>query len=156
MTNPEERIRELGLELPLPSPSIGSYLKVVRSGNVLHLSGHGPVKDGVVQYKGKVGHDLSLDEGAAAAWLSCLNCLGTIRGELGTLDGVTRVVKVLGFVNSAPGFTDQAKVLNGASDLLVAVFGDRGRHARSAIGAAELPVNVAVSIEMIVEFAPEL
>ena len=153
--NPEERIRELGLEVPQPSPSIGTYLKSVRSGNLLHLSGHGPVKDGAVQYKGKVGQDLSLDEGYAAARLACLNCLGTIRGELGTLDRVARVVKVLGFVNSAPGFTDQAKALNGASDLLVDVFGERGRHARSAIGAAELPVNVAVSVEMIVEFVSE-
>lgn len=149
--NAEERMKEMGLSLPMSSPPIGSYLKAVRSGNLLHLSGHGPVKDGALQYRGKVGQDLSLDEGYAAARLACMNCLATIRAELGSLDRVTRVVKVLGFVNSAPGFTDQAKVLNGASDLLVDIFGDQGRHARSAIGAAELPANVAISVEMIVE-----
>lgn len=149
--NPEERLKEMGLELPAVSPSIGAYVKAVRSGSLLHLAGHGPVKDGMVQFAGKVGQDLSVDEGFAAARLACLNCLGTISGELNGLNRVKRVVKVVGFVNSAPGFTDQARVLNGASELLLEIFGERGRHARSAVGAVELPIDVAISIEMIVE-----
>jgi enamine deaminase RidA (YjgF/YER057c/UK114 family) len=149
----ENRIKELGLELPTPTPPMGAYLKAVRSGNLLFLSGHGPQKDGMIQYRGKVGKDLALEEGCAAARLVALNCLSTIRAELGSLNRLHRVVKVLGFVNSAPGFTDHPKVINGASELLIEVFGENGRHARSAVGMAELPGNIAVEIEMIVEIA---
>lgn len=149
----ETRSKELGLAFPRPAAPIGAYLKAVRSGNLLYLSGHGPHMDGAVQYRGKVGQDLSLEEGYAAARLTALNCLASIRAELGSLDRVRRVVKVLGFVNSAPGFTDQPKVINGASELLIDLFGDQGRHARSAVGVAELPGNIAVEIEMIIEIA---
>ncbi len=151
--NPENRVKELGLELPQPAAPAGAYVKAVRTGALLFLSGHGPHRDGVVAYRGKVGRDLSLEEGYAAARLTMLNCLSTIRTELGSLDRVRRVVKVLGFVNSAPGFFDQPKVINGGSELLVEVFGDSGKHARSAVGIAELPGNIAVEIEMIVEIA---
>ena len=149
----ENRLTELGIDLPKVAAPLGAYLKAVRSGNLLFLSGHGPHKDGVVQFKGKVGHNISLEEGYAAARLTMLNCLTTIRNELGTLDRVRRVVKVLGFVNSAPGFTDQPKVINGGSELLIDLFGEAGKHARSAVGMAELPGNIAVEIEMIVEIA---
>jgi enamine deaminase RidA (YjgF/YER057c/UK114 family) len=147
----ESQFQKLGLELLKPTPAAGAYLKAVRSGNLLFVSGHGPHKDGVVQYRGKVGKDLSLEEGYAAARLTMLNCLATLRAELGSFNRVRRVVKVLGFVNSAPGFTDQPKVINGGSELLIELFGDQGRHARSAVGLAELPNNIAVEIEMIVE-----
>jgi enamine deaminase RidA (YjgF/YER057c/UK114 family) len=149
----DDRARELRLELPAPAPAIGAYLKAVQSGNLLFLSGHGPHKDGVLQYRGKIGKDLTLEEGYAAARLTMLNCLSSIRVALGSLNRVRRVVKVLGFVNSAPGFTDQPKVINGGSDLLIELFGENGRHARSAIGVAELPSDIAVEIEMIVEVA---
>jgi len=147
----ETQIKELGLKLPVQAAPLGAYLKAVRVANLLFLSGHGPHNDGVLMYRGKVGKDISLDEGYAAAKLTMLNCLSTIRVELGSLDKVRRVVKVLGFVNSAPGFTDQPKVINGGSELLNAVYGEMGKHARSAIGVAELPGNMAVEIEMIVE-----
>jgi enamine deaminase RidA (YjgF/YER057c/UK114 family) len=149
----DDRARELGLDLPAPAPAIGAYLKAVQSGNLLFLSGHGPHKDGVLQYRGKVGKDLTREEGYAAARLTMLNCLSSIRVALGSLSRVRRVVKVLGFVNSAPGFTDQPKVINGGSDLLIELFGENGRHARSAIGVAELPSDIAVEIEMIVKVA---
>jgi enamine deaminase RidA (YjgF/YER057c/UK114 family) len=151
--NYDSRATELGLELPAPAPAIGAYLKAVQSGNLLFLSGHGPHKDGAIQYRGKIGKDLTLEEGYAAARLTMLNCLSSIRVALGTLNRVRRVVKVLGFVNSAPGFVDQPKVINGGSDLLIELFGENGRHARSAIGVAELPSDIAVEIEMIVEIA---
>lgn len=149
----ENRAQELGLALPTPTPPVGNYLKAVQVGNLLFLSGHGPHKDGVPQYRGKVGKDLSLDEGYAAARLTMLNCIASVRMALGSLNRVRRVVKVLGFVNCASGFTDEPKVINGGSDLLVELFAENGRHARSAIGVAELPGNIAVEIEMIVEVA---
>jgi enamine deaminase RidA (YjgF/YER057c/UK114 family) len=111
------------------------------------------MKDGVPQYVGKVGRDLGLDQGYAAARLTALNLLATIRAELGSLDRVARVVKVVGFVNSASGFSDQPKVINGASELFQEVFGEAGRHARSAVGVTELPMNIAVEVEAIVEVA---
>lgn len=148
----DNRAKELGLELPTPTPPLGAYLKAVHSGNcLLFLSGHGPHKDGAIQYRGKVGKDLILQEGCTAARLTMLNCLSSIRVALGNLNRLRRVVEVLGFVNSAPGFTDQPKVINGGSDLLIELFGENGRHARSAIGVAELPTDIAVEIEMIVE-----
>lgn len=148
----EERIRSLGLTLPAAPSPMANYLGAVRAGSLLFVSGHGPrAADGSNPYIGKVGSDLSLEQGYEAARLVCLNCLGTIKAHLGDLDKVKRVVKLLGFVNSAPGFEQQPKVINGASDLLVEIFGDRGRHARSAVGMAELPAGIAVEIEMIVE-----
>jgi len=132
---------------------MAAYVRAVRSGNLLFVSGHGPMKDGVPQYVGKVGRDLGLDQGYAAARLTALNLLATIRAELGSLDRVARVVKVVGFVNSASGFSDQPKVINGASELFQEVFGEAGRHARSAVGVTELPMNIAVEVEAIVEVA---
>jgi enamine deaminase RidA (YjgF/YER057c/UK114 family) len=148
----EARIKELGLSLPQPPKPGGNYVPGVRVGNLLFLSGHGPGRaDGAPSARGKVGRDLSLEDGYKAAREVGINLLGTARALLGSLDKVKRVVKVLGMVNSAEGFGDQPKVINGFSDLMVEVFGENGRHARSAVGMAELPSGIPVEIEMILE-----
>ena len=148
----EARIKELNLTLPQPPKPLGTYVPGVRVGNLLFLSGHGPSRvDGVPAMRGKVGRDLSLEDGYKAAREVGINLLGTARALLGSLDKVKRVVKVLGMVNSAEGFGDQPKVINGFSDLMVEVFGENGRHARSAVGMAELPSGIPVEIEMILE-----
>lgn len=149
----ETRLKQLGIELPsLPTP-MANYVRAVRVGNLLFLSGHGPQKNGQLTFLGKVGRDLSVEEGQQAARLVGLNLLASTRGALGSLDRVKRIVKVLGMVNSADGFGDQPKVINGFSDLMVEVFGEAGRHARSAVGMAALPMGIAVEIEMIAEVA---
>lgn len=148
----EARIKELGLSLPQPPKPGGNYIPGVRVGNLLYLSGHGPSRvDGVPAARGKVGRDLSVEEAYKVAREVGINLLGTTRSLLGSLDKVKRVVKVLGMVNSAEGFGDQPKVINGFSDLMVEVFGENGRHARSAVGMAELPSSIPVEIEMILE-----
>jgi enamine deaminase RidA (YjgF/YER057c/UK114 family) len=148
----EARIKELGLSLPQPPKPGGNYIPGVRVGNLLYLSGHGPSRvDGVPAARGKVGRDLSIEEAYKVAREVGINLLGTARSLLGSLDKVKRVVKVLGMVNSAEGFGDQPKVINGFSDLMVEVFGENGRHARSAVGMAELPSSIPVEIEMILE-----
>jgi enamine deaminase RidA (YjgF/YER057c/UK114 family) len=148
----EVRIKELGLSLPQPPKPGGNYIPGVRVGNLLYLSGHGPSRvDGVPAARGKVGRDLSVEEAYKVAREVGINLLGTARSLLGSLDKVKRVVKVLGMVNSAEGFGDQPKVINGFSDLMVEVFGENGRHARSAVGMAELPSSIPVEIEMILE-----
>jgi enamine deaminase RidA (YjgF/YER057c/UK114 family) len=148
----EARIKELGLSLPQPPKPGGNYVPGVRVGNLLFLSGHGPGRaDGAPSARGKVGRDLSLEDGYKTAREVGINLLGTARALLGSLDKVKRVVKVLGMVNSAEGFGDQPKVINGFSDLMDEVFGENGRHARSAVGMAELPSGIPVEIEMILE-----
>ncbi len=149
--NAESRIIELGIDLPEPAVPVGSYVTSVQCGNLLYLAGHLPAaSEG--SWAGKVGSDYTAAEGASAARAVAINCLATIRTELGSLDRVRRVVKVLGFVNSAPGFSAQPTVINGFSDLMAEVFGDVGRHARSAVGANELPLDTPVEVEMIVAF----
>lgn len=147
----EERLRTLGLELPEISEPVGNYLPAIRTGSLLFLAGHGPVRSDGTMVQGKVGRDLDLPAAKEAARLVALALLATIRRELGSLDAVSRLVKVLGMVNCAPGFNRTPAVIDGCSDLLVQVFGDRGRHARSAVGMAELPFNIAVEIELIAE-----
>ncbi len=147
--NYEEKIKTLGLELPEPPKPVATYVPAVRTGNLLFLSGVLPMSNGKLAFVGKLGRELSLTEGAEAAKLAILNALAIAKQELGSLDRITRVVKVVGHVASAEGFTDQPQVLNGASDLLVAIFGEAGRHARVATGAAELPRRAAVEIEVI-------
>jgi len=148
----EARIKELGLTLPQPPKPLGNYVPGVRVGNLLFLSGHGPVRvNGVPTARGKVGRDLSIEDGYKVAREVGINLLGSAKTLLGSLDKVKRVVKVLGMVNSAEGFGDQPKVINGFSDLMVEVFGENGRHARSAVGMAELPMGIPVEIEMILE-----
>jgi enamine deaminase RidA (YjgF/YER057c/UK114 family) len=146
----EARLRELGIELPEVMPPAGSYVPAVRTGNLIFVSGQGPmgVGDPIV---GKVGGDLTLEQGVEAARIAGLNLLAVLRAEIGSLDRVTRVVKLLGMVNCAPGFNHTPAVINGCSDLLVEVFGDTGRHARSAVGMAELPFDIAVEVELVAE-----
>ena len=145
----EENLKTKKITLPSPPTPIANYVTSVRVGNLLYLSGHGPTAGTPA---GKVGKDLTIEQGIQAARATGLNLLATTRAALGSLDKVKRVVKVLGMVNSAPGFTEQPRVINGFSDLMVEVFGEAiGKHARSAVGMAELPQNIAVEIEMILE-----
>jgi len=146
----EQRLKELGLELPAPPKPVATYVSAVRVGDLLFLSGVLPSRDGQLTMTGKVGHAISLEQGVEAARLALLNALAILRSEVGSLDRVKRIVKMVGYIASAPGFSDQPLVLNGASDLLVAIFGEAGRHARVAVGAAELPRQAPVEIELIV------
>ncbi|MGZ8366355.1 MAG: RidA family protein [Nitrospira sp.] len=147
----EQKLTQLGLELPAPPKPVANYVPVVRTGDLLFLSGVLPSRDGQLIMTGKLGQNLSIDQGREAARVAVLNGLSIIRQEAGSLDRVKRIVKMVGHIASAPGFTDQPQVLNGASDLLVSLFGDAGRHARVAVGAAELPRQAPVEIELIVE-----
>lgn len=149
----EARLKDKNITLPQPPRPMANYVTAVRTGNLLFLSGHGPLRpEGKPSMTGKVGKDLSIEQGYQAARETGLNLLATTRAALGSLDRVKRVVKVLGMVNSADGFGDQPKVINGFSDLMVEVFGEEiGRHARSAVGMAGLPVGIPVEIEMVLE-----
>ena len=147
----EAKIEELGLTLPTPGTPLGNYVPGVRTGNLVFLSGVGPGQLGDQQWSGKVGRDYTTEEAYQAARGCALNLLGNLKSVIGDLDKVTRVVKVLGMVNADPEFTSPPAVINGCSDLLVEVFGERGRHARSAVGMAALPNAIPVEIEMIVE-----
>jgi enamine deaminase RidA (YjgF/YER057c/UK114 family) len=147
----EARLKELNITLPTPPTPPANYVGAVRTGNLLFLSGHGPMRLDDKSARGKLGRELTVEQGYAAAREVGLNLLATTRATLGSLDRVKRVVKVLGMVNSADGFGDQPKVINGFSDLMVEVFGDAGKHARSAVGMAGLPVNIPVEIEMVLE-----
>lgn len=147
----ERRLAEIGLKLPPAPSSLANYVGAVVAGKLVFVSGHGPVDDGELTYRGKLGRDFTTAQGYDAARLVMLNCLATLKGAIGSLDRVRRVVKLLGMVNGMPEFTDQPQVINGASDLLISIFGDRGRHARSAVGMGSLPFGIAVEIEMVVE-----
>lgn len=153
MADIEARLEELGVKLPdQPPPPIANYVPGVRVGNLIFLSGLGPAEreDGTTP-SGKVGRDLTQEEGYEAARLTGINILARMRGEAGSLDNVKRVVKLLGMVNCDPEFNQQPAVINGCSDLFVEVFGDAGRHARSAVGMASLPNDIPVEIEVIIE-----
>lgn len=149
----EDKLRALGLTLPAPPKPVANYVPAVRVGNLLFLSGVLPSRDGQLIMTGKLGQTVSTEQGVEAARAAVLNGLSIIQHEAGSLDRVKRIVKMVGHVASAPGFTDQPQVLNGASDLLVSLFGAAGRHARVAVGAAELPRQAPVEIELIVELA---
>lgn len=144
----EARLAELGLELPTPYEPFANYVRAVRSGNLVFLGGHAECEDYTT---GKVGADRTVEEAYQAARGTALCMLGTLKAEIGDLDKVVRIVRLVGMVNATDDFTQHSQVVNGASDLLVDVFGDRGRHARAAVGVASLPVNLTVEIEMIVE-----
>jgi enamine deaminase RidA (YjgF/YER057c/UK114 family) len=148
---PEQKLQSLGIVLPAPTNPVANYVKFVRTGNLIFLSGHGPANADGKYTTGKLGKELSIEEGYNAAKLTGINLLSTLKAAVGDLSKVKRIVKVLGMVNSTEQFTDQPKVINGFSDLMVAIFGDKGKHARSAVGMASLPMNMAVEIEMIVE-----
>ncbi|MGO9341674.1 MAG: RidA family protein [Acidimicrobiales bacterium] len=143
-----ERLEELGIVLPRVFPPAGNYLGCVVQDDLVYVGGHGPI-DGERLVRGKVGADLTLDEAHQAARLTALSILATLRAELGDLDRILRIVKVFGMVNVAPGFNQTPAVIDGCSDLLVEVFGEAGRHTRSAVGLAELPFDIAVEIELI-------
>ena len=153
-TDPEARLKELGIVLPAPGAPVANYVNAVRTGNLLFLAGKGPTGPDGKDVVGKLGKDLTVDQGYQAARLVAIAHLAVLKAELGDLKKVRRVVKVLGMVNSDPAFTQQPAVVNGYSDLLVAVFGDKGKHARSAVGMATLPNGIAVEVEMIVEIEP--
>jgi enamine deaminase RidA (YjgF/YER057c/UK114 family) len=148
---PEDKIAELGLTLPPPTPPVAAYVPAVRTGSLVFISGQGPVRDGKIAYTGKVGSDVTLEDAVEAARLTCLSGLAALKAEVGELSKVSRVVKLTVFVNSAPGFDQQPLVGNGASELLQEIFGEAGRHARSAVGMAELPFGMSVEIEFIFE-----
>jgi enamine deaminase RidA (YjgF/YER057c/UK114 family) len=149
----EARLKELNITLPAPATPMANYVGAVRVGNLLFVSGHGPVRtDGKPSARGKVGRELSVEQGYQVAREVGLSLMSTVRQALGSLDRVKRVVKVLGMVNSADGFGEQPRVMNGFSDLMVELFGESiGKHARSAVGMAELPLGIPVEIEMILE-----
>ena len=154
-TGAEARLQSLGIVLPAPPRPAANYVTATRSGRLVFLAGQGPIVDGQVVYKGRVGTELSEDEGYQAARLTILNSLAILREHAGSLDRVTRILKLLAWVQCEHGFQRQHLVLNGASDLLVEVFGERGRHARSAVSAHDLPFGIAVEIEMVAELDSE-
>jgi enamine deaminase RidA (YjgF/YER057c/UK114 family) len=149
--NPEERIKQLNIQLIPVVPPIANYVKQVQVGNLVYLSGHGPDKPGGGQMFGHLGKDVTIEEGQLAARLTGISMISTLKAHIGDLNRVKRIVKVLGLVNSEPNFTQQPQVMNGFSNLMVEIFGERGKHARSALGVAALPNNISVEIEMIVE-----
>lgn len=147
----EDKLASLGIKLPSPPAPAGSYVPVVISHNLAFVAGQIPTEAGQVKFKGKVGRDLSIEAGQQAARLCTVNALAQLKSALGSLDKIKRVIKVTGFVNCDLTFTDQPKVINGASDLLVQVFGEAGKHARAAVGVSSLPMDSAVEVEFIVE-----
>lgn len=149
--NPEAKLKELKIELPATGKPLANYVHVVRSGNLLFLAGKGPSRPDGSYITGKVGTDLTIGQGREAARLTAINQLSVLKSELGDLNKVKRIVKVLGMVNCDGNFKDHPKVINGFSDLLVEIFGEKGKHARSAVGMCSLPNNMAVEIELIVE-----
>lgn len=150
---PEGRMKAAGIQLPPAQKAVANYVPTVRTGNLVFVAGQGPLVDGKPTITGKVGADVTEQQAYEAAKATILNSLAAVRAEIGSLDRVKRIVKLTGWVNSAPGFTRQPFVINGASDLLVQIFGDAGRHARTAVSANELPFDIPVEIEIIVEVA---
>lgn len=145
----EEKIIELGFSVPEAPKPLASYIPAVIMNNIIMTAGQIPMVKGELKYKGKVGKDITEEEGQKAAEICLLNCLGAVKSVIGDLDKIERIIKLTVFVNSAEGFTAQPKVANGASELCVKIFGEEGKHVRSAVGVNELPLNAAVEIEMI-------
>jgi len=148
---PSEKLAELGLTLPAVAAPVGSYVPAKQSGHHIYTSGQLPFRDGAVVYTGKVPDDVSLEDAMNGAEIAALNAVAAVADIAGGIDAIKQVVRVVVFVNSSPGFGSQPKVANGASDLLAKIFGDAGRHARSAVGVAELPLNAAIELELTVE-----
>ena len=149
----EDRLRQLSIEIPTPPNPAGSYIPVVTTGNLAFVSGQIPMKDGKVIVEGKVPEKQSLDSAREAAKICIINGLAQLKANLGSLDKITKFVRISGFVNSSQDFTEQPKVINAASDLLVEIFGDMAKHSRIAVGVASLPLNSTVEIDMIVEYS---
>ena len=151
MSTIEQKLAQMGIVLSDVTEPKFSYIPCNQTGNLVYLSGQDCRKDGELMYEGKLGRELTVEQGQQAARQTMINCLSVLKWYLGDLDKVVKIVKLLGFVNSAPGFVEQPAVMNGASNLLIEVFGENGKHARSAVGTNELPVNTPVEIEIIVE-----
>lgn len=152
MNSIEQKLAALGIVLPTPMKPVANYVPWVKTGNLVFISGQGAVVEGKVQFPGKLGANVSLEDGVTSAKLTAINILAQLREAAGgDLSKVRRIVKLVGFVSCAAGFTEHPKVINGASDLMVAVFGDKGRHARSAVGVPSLPLDFSVEIEAIAE-----
>ena len=150
----DKRLAELGIMLPAPAKPVANYVPWVQTGNLVFISGQGPIGDVKILYQGRLPDTISLEDGVKAARLCAINVVAQLREACGgDLDRVKRVVKLVGFVNAAAGFADHPKIINGASDLMVEIFGDKGRHARSAVGSPSLPFNISVEVEAIVEIA---
>jgi len=147
----DEKLESLGIILPTPPKPAGSYIPVVKTGNLIFVSGQIPMKDGQVQFKGQVPTGISVEEAQNAARLCIINVLAQLKAELGTLDRISKIVRVSGFVNSSQEFYEHSKIINTASDLLFEIFGEKGKHARIAVGVASLPLNAAVEIDLIAE-----
>ena len=150
-TSPEAKLQELGIELSTPSSPVANYVNTVQVGNLLFISGKGPLQSNGEYIKGKVGQNLTIEDGYNAARLTAINLISTLKASIGDLNKVRRIVRVTGMVNASSEFTDHPKVVNGCSDLLVEVFGDKGKHTRAAVGMNSLPSNIAVEIDMIVQ-----
>lgn len=155
MGNIEKKLQGMGIIIPDAPKPVASYVPCVQTRNLVYTAGQASKKDGILIYKGKLGKDLTVEEGYEAAKISIINCLAVLKGHLGSLDRIKKVVKLLGFVASTSEFDQQPFVINGASDLLIKVFGEKGKHARSAIGTNTLPFGTPVEIEMIVEVEEE-
>lgn len=151
---PEQRLLQLNLPLPPVAAPVGSYVTCIQTGNLLMTSGQLPLRDGRLIATGHVGADVTLEQGIEAARIAALNALAQLVAAVKGMDHIRRILRVGVFVNSAPGFTDQAKVANGASDLFVAIFADAGRHVRTSVGVSELPLNAAVEVEVMAETGP--
>ena len=149
----EDRLKELSIKIPTPPKPAGSYIPVVTTNNLAFVSGQIPMKEGKVVFEGKVPKEQSLDSAREAAKICIINGLAQLKVNLGSLDKITKFVRISGFVNSSPNFTEQPKVINAASDLLVEIFGDIAKHSRIAVGVASLPLNSTVEIDMIVEYS---
>ena len=147
----EDKLRQMGLELPEPPAPVAAYVPTVRTGNLVFVSGQVPREKGELKYRGHLGGNVSIEEGRAAARLCALNALSAVKKEIGDLSRLRRIVKLTGYVASAAGFTEQPKVLDGASQFLNELLGENGKHARAAVGVNELPLGVSVELEMIVE-----
>jgi len=147
----EEKLKAMGLSLPKPPKPVAAYIPAVKTGNLIFISGQIPVVNGELKYKGKVGKDLGIEDGYEAAKICVLNALSIVKGMTGSLDKVKRIVRVVGYVNCSDNFEEPHKVVNGASELLVEIFGEKGRHARLALGTNTLPLGAAIELEMIVE-----
>lgn len=147
----EEKLKQMGIELPQAPAPLAAYIPAILAGDLVYTSGQIPLVGGELKFKGKVGAEISEAQGYEAAKVCAINCLSAIKGVIGSLDKIARVVKVTGFVNSAPGFSAQPKVVNGASEFLGEVFGEAGKHARSAVGVSELPIDSAVEVELVVK-----
>lgn len=149
----EDKLRQLNITLPTPPKPAGSYIPVVVTGNLAFVSGQIPMQDGKVLYTGKVPSEKSIEEAQAAAKLCAINLLAQLKANLGSLDKITKIVRVSGFVNCTPDFAEHPKIINAASDLFYEIFGEKGKHSRIAVGVANLPLNSTVEIDMTVEFS---